>query len=216
MTTILHIDASAQTERSISRKLSAKFIETWLSERPNDTVIRRDLSITQPGLVTGEWIAACFTPEEQRTPEMAEALRESDELISELESADIIVLGTPMYNYGMPAVLKAWVDRVIRIGKTFSFDLNRGDFPLEPILEGKKLVALTSRGEFGFAPGGIREHMNFLDGHIEAVAHYLGLSNRYFVHSEYQEFSDERHEGSRKDAEMDTVKLAKTLMEQIS
>lgn len=216
MTTILHIDASAQTERSISRKLSAKFVETWLSERPNDTVIRRDLSITPPGFVTGEWIAACFTPEEQRTPEMAVALRESDELISELESADIIVLGTPMYNYGMPAVLKAWVDRVIRIGKTFSFDLNRGDFPLEPILEGKKLVALTSRGEFGFAPGGIREHMNFLDGHIEAVAHYLGLSNRYFVHSEYQEFSDGRHESSRKDAEKDTVKLAKTLMEQIS
>ena len=216
MTTILHIDASAQTERSISRKLSAKFVETWLSERPNDTVIRRDLSITPPGFVTGEWIAACFTPEEQRTPEMAAALSESDELISELESADIIVLGTPMYNYGMPAVLKAWVDRVIRIGKTFSFDLNRGDFPLEPILEGKTLVALTSRGEFGFAPGGIREHMNFLDGHIEAVAHYLGLSNRYFVHSEYQEFSDERHESSRKDAERDTVKLAKTLMEQIS
>ena len=216
MTTILHIDASAQTERSISRKLSAKFIETWLSERPNDTVIRRDLSITPPGFVTGEWIAACFTPEEQRTPEMAEVLRESDELISELESADIIVLGTPMYNYGMPAVLKAWVDRVIRIGKTFSFDLNRGDFPLEPILKGKKLVALTSRGEFGFAPGGIREHMNFLDGHIEAVAHYLGLSNRYFVHSEFQEFSDERHERSRKDAEWDTVKLAKTLIGQIN
>lgn len=216
MTTILHIDASAQTERSISRKLSAKFIETWISERPSDTVIRRDLSVIPPGFVTGEWIAACFTPEEQRTPEMVSALKESDELISELESADIIVLGTPMYNYGMPAVLKAWVDRVIRIGKTFSFDLNRGDFPLEPILEGKTLVALTSRGEFGFAPGGIREHMNFLDGHIDAVAHYLGLANRYFVHSEYQEFSDERHESSRKDAERDTVKLAKMLVKKIN
>jgi len=216
MTTLLHIDASAQTDRSISRKLSAKFIETWQSERPNDKVIRRDLSITPPGFVTGEWIAACFTAEEQRTPEMVAVLKESDELISELEDADIIVLGTPMYNYGMPAVLKAWVDRVIRIGKTFSFDLNRGDFPLEPILEGKTLVALTSKGEFGFAPGGMREHMNFLDGHIEAVAHYLGLSDRYFLHSEYQEFSDVRHESSRRDAESDTVKLAKTLMEQIN
>jgi len=216
MTTLLHIDASAQTDRSISRKLSAKFIETWMSERPNDKIIRRDLSITPPGFVTGEWIAACFTPEDQRTPEMVATLEESDELIRELEDADFIILGTPMYNYGMPAVLKAWVDRVIRIGKTFSFDLNRGDFPLEPILGGKTLVALTSKGEFGFAPGGIREHMNFLDGHIEAVAHYLGLSDRYFLHSEYQEFSDERHEGSREDAENDTVKLAKKLMKQIN
>lgn len=216
MTTLLHIDASAQTDRSVSRKLSAKFIDTWLSERPKDKVVRRDLSVTPPGFVTGEWIAACFTPEDQRTPEMTETLTESDELISELANADIIVLGTPMYNYGMPAVLKAWIDRVIRIGKTFSFDLNRGDFPLEPILEGKTLVALTSRGEFGFAPGGIREHMNFLDGHIETVAHYLGLSNRYFVDSEYQEFSDDRHESSRKEAESDTVKLAKNLMKQIN
>lgn len=61
-------------------------------------------------------------------------------------------------------------------------------------------MALTSKGEFGFSPDNIREHMNYLDGHIEAVAHYLGLADRHFVHSEYQELADERHERSRDDA----------------
>ena len=211
MTTLLHIDASAQADLSISRHLSANFMETWLKERPNDTVIRRDLSVTPPGFVTLDWIAACFTQESERTAEMHEALKESDELIAELEQADIVVLGTPMYNYGMPAVLKAWVDRVIRIGKTFTFDRARGDYPLEPIFDGKTLVALVSKGEFGFSRGGIREHMNHLDGHIESIAHYLGLSQRHFVHSEYQEFADERHQQSRKKAEEDTIALAKKL-----
>ena len=73
------------------------------------------------------------------------------------------------------------------------------------------LVGLTSIGEFGFAPGGIREHMNFLDGHIEAVAHYLGLEERQFVHVEYQEFGDDRHTRSHKDGETNTVALAETL-----
>lgn len=211
MTTLLHIDASAQTDLSLSRDLSAQFIKTWLAERPNDSVIRRDLSKTPPGFVTGGWIAACFTPEAERTPEMHEALLESDELIAELEAAGIVVLGTPMYNYGMPAVLKAWVDRVIRIGKTFSFDRARGDYPLEPIFSGKTLVALTSKGEFGFSEGGIRAHMNYLDGHIESVAHYLGLSERHFVHSEYQEFADQRHDESRSKAKTDTIALAEKL-----
>lgn len=212
MATILHIDVSAQTiERSISRKLSALFLETWLAKRPEDKIIRRDIGENPPGFVSAKWIEACFTPEEKRTPELVEELKESDVLIEELASADLVLLGTPMYNYGMPAALKAWVDRVIRIGKTFSFDLARGDYPLEPILGGKTLVALTSKGEFGFAKGGIREHMNFLDGHIEAVAHYLGLANRRFVHSEFQEFADERHDRSRSDAEKATVELATAL-----
>lgn len=213
MTTLLHIDASAQTDNSISRQLSAAFVQTWLASRPEDTVIRRDLSKTPPGFVTLDWIAACFTPEAERTAEMHAALTESDELIEELEKADIVVLGTPMYNYGMPAVLKAWVDRVVRIGKTFTFDRARGDYPLEPVFDGKTLVALTSKGEFGFCKGGIREHMNYLDGHIVSVAHYLGLSDRHFIHSEYQEFADERHELSRKKAEADTIALAQKLSE---
>lgn len=211
MGTLLHLDASARVDGSISRGLSGKFVDTWRAARPGDTVLRRDLGTDPPGFVTADWIAACFTADEDRTSEQRATLRESDELIAELAAADLLVLGTPMYNYGMPAALKAWVDRVIRVGKTFSFDLARGDYPLEPILGGKILVGLTSRGEFGFAPGALRAHMNFLDGHIEAIAPYLGLEERHFVHVEYQEFGDDRHARSRQDGLTNAVALAETL-----
>jgi FMN-dependent NADH-azoreductase len=209
--TLLHIDVSARTTHSISRSLSSKFIETWVQARPLDQIIRRDIGQHPPSFVTEKWIAASFTPKDQRTPAQLGILAESDELIAELTAADILVLGTPMYNYGMPAALKAWVDQVIRVNETFSFDLGRGDWPLEPILKRKILVNLTSKGEFGFGPGGPRQHMNFLDGHLETLAHYLGVEERHFIHVEYQEFKDQRHKNSRQQAETNVIKLAQSL-----
>lgn len=212
MANVLHIDASARSEGSISRDLSKIFIDEWTTNRPNDDVIRRDVGLNPPSIISEAWIAACFTPPEERTEAQESVLALSDQLIKELDAADVVVIGTPMYNYGMPAALKAWVDQVVRINKTFSFDLGRGDWPLEPIFSGKTLVALTSKGEFGFSPGNVREHMNFLDGHLAAVSHYLGIANRYFVHSEYQEFKDERHEHSKAAALEDVVGLARRLV----
>ena len=78
--------------------------------------------------------------------EQQAVLSESEQLIAEVVQADIIVISSPMYNYGMPAVLKAWFDQLIRIGKTFSFDLNRGDNPLKPILKGKQVVLVGFLG----------------------------------------------------------------------
>ncbi|MDE0695345.1 MAG: NAD(P)H-dependent oxidoreductase [Boseongicola sp.] len=211
MTCILHIDASARENRSISRNLSAAFVERWLAVRPSDEVIRRDVGKTPPPLVSETWIDACFTPEPERTEDQKKVLEPSDTLIDELARADVIALGTPMYNYGLPASLKAWVDQVIRVNKTFSFDLARGDYPLEPILSGKTLVCMTSKGEFGFAPGGIREKMNHLDPHIETFAHYLGVAETCFVNVEYQEFGDLRHDKSLADAIQDVIALAESL-----
>lgn len=138
------------------------------------------------------WIAAAFKPDHERTPAEAEALRQSDVLIDELSRADTLVLATPMYNYGMPAALKAWVDQVVRINKTFTFDLDRGDHPLEPVMTGKTLVLLTAHGEFEFQAGGLRERMNHLDPHIRTVAGYLGVATMHHVAIEYQEFGDAR------------------------
>ncbi|WP_028620264.1 FMN-dependent NADH-azoreductase [Pseudomonas sp. Ant30-3] len=200
MTTLLHIDASARSDRSLSRKLSQAFVESWLAHDGKTHVIVRDVGHTPPPYLTEEWIAAVFTPEAQMTPEKREELRLSDELIDELDRADVIVIGTPMYNYGMPATLKSWFDKVIRIGKTFTFDLDRGDYPLEPIMSGKKLIILSARGEFGFGPGGVREHMNHLDTHIQTCAHYLGVDETHVISIDYQEFGDARYEASIADA----------------
>ncbi|MBW4933160.1 FMN-dependent NADH-azoreductase [Marinobacter sp. F4206] len=211
MANVLVINASARSGGSISRELTHTFRETWLSSRPEDNVVDRDVGLNPPPIISEEWIAACFTQPEERSQDQHAILEMSDTLISELEAADLVVIGTPMYNYGMPAALKAWVDQVVRINKTFSFDLDRGDWPLEPIFSGKTLVVFTSKGEFGFSPGNIREHMNFLDGHVGAVSHYLGVANRYFVHSEYQEFKDSRHEASKTAAFEEAAGLARKL-----
>ena len=196
MTTLLHIDASARISRSLSRGLSKRFVSEWMARRPSDRVIVRDVGRYPPPITTELWIGSVFTAEENRTDEQLEAVRASDELIYELDQADIIVMGTPMYNYGMPAALKAWFDNVIRIGKTFTFDLTRGDYPLEPIMAGKTLVILSSRGEFGFEPGGVRESMNHLETHIRTCARYLGVEHTHLISIDYQEFGDERHQQS--------------------
>ena len=200
MSTILHIDTSARafdrlrsSHNSISRMLADKFRKQWECKNPNGKVIYRDIGQNPPDFINEAWIAAVFTPDEQRTDEQNALVSLSDELIDEVIRADIILLSTPMYNYGMPAALKAWFDQVIRVNKTFSFDLSRGDFPLEPIMSGKTMVLISSCGEFGFQVGGIREALNHLGPHIEVASKYLGVEKFYEISSEYQEFGDQRH-----------------------
>ena len=214
MKTILNIDASArrtdnslQEYNSISKALSANFIHKWQVANAEDKVIYRDVGLNPPEFISQEWIAAVFTPDERKTGEQKNLLTLSDTLIEEVAQANIIVISSPMYNYGMPAVLKAWFDQVIRINKTFSFDLARGDFPIEPIMSGKKLVLISSSGEFGFEIGGIREKMNHLGPHVETISKYLGVEEFYEIKSEYQEFADERHQKSLKAAYSDIDNL---------
>ncbi len=194
--TLLRVDASARSSRSVTRELADRFVEEWRYRRPEDRVIVRDVGTAPPPAVSEEWIAAAFADEP--TDRQRQALALSDRLIDELEQADLIVLATPMYNYGMPAALKAWFDQVIRLGRTFSFDLARGDHPLEPILSGKELVILSSVGEFGFGPGGVNESAGHLIPHIKTASKYLGVADRVrSIEVEYQEFKDARHVASR-------------------
>lgn len=198
MTRLLRIDASARTSRSLTRLLADKFTQIWLARRPDDEVILRDVGSNPPPFITEDWIAAAFAKE--RSSEQERLLAASDELIAEVASADIIVMATPMYNYGMPAALKAWFDQVVRVDKTFTFDLTRGDAPLEPVFAGKTLVLLTSWGEFGFGPGEINEGRNSLTPHVRTASGYLGVEEFHQVGIEYQEFGDDRFEASREAA----------------
>jgi len=218
MKTVLHIDTSARRidnaapeYNSISKILAAVFMDKWMTANNKDNIIYRDLGLNPPGFISQNWIAAVFTPDDKKTNEQKKLLMLSDTLIDELEQADIILISSPMYNYGMPAVLKAWFDLVVRINKTFSFDLARGDFPLKPTMSGKTLVLISSSGEFGFEVGGIREKVNHLGPHIEVLGKYLGVKYFYEIKSEYQEFGDERHEKSFKDAHIAIEGLVKQL-----
>ena len=127
MTTILRIDASARTQDSLTRMLGDRFGKDWKVKRPEDQVIFRDVGMSPPPAISEDWIAAAHTPEEQRSAMQREVVALSDTLIDELERAEIVLIATPMYNYGMAAALKAWVDQVVRIDKPFTFALARGD-----------------------------------------------------------------------------------------
>jgi len=220
MKTLLHISSSARKTNnsisaynSISKSVAATFIEKWRPLNNEVNIIHRDLSVNPPDFISQDWIAAAFTPDATKNHEQKALLSLSDTLIREVEQADIIVISSPMYNYGMPAVLKAWFDQVIRIHKTFSFDLARGDFPLEPIMSGKILVLITSSGEFDFGLGGIREKMNHLGPHIQTLSHYLGADTFHEINAEYQEFNDKRHKNSVTHAHKAAEELALKLVQ---
>ncbi len=211
MATLLKIDASARVTRSLSRGLTTAFTEQWLKSRPNDTLITRDVGLNPPPAISESWINAAFTAVKNRTLEHQEVLKVSDQLLEELEPANLIVIGTPMYNYGMPAALKAWIDQVIRIGRTFSFDLARGEQPIEPILTGKTLVILSSSGEGCFERGGVHAAMNHLDPHIVTASRLLGVSEHHVIRIEYQEFGDDRHQQSIQSAHAAILGLVQQL-----
>jgi FMN-dependent NADH-azoreductase len=204
---LLVINASPRRERSLSRRLANEFLARWRALRPHDAIVERDVGIDHPPLLTEAWIAACFTAEDQRTPAQREVLAYSDVAIDELARADIVVIATPRYNYGMPAALKAWFDQVIRINRTFHFDRTEKTWPLSPLLSGKKLVLLSASGEFAFQAGGLRDTWEHLEPHVRTCAHYLGVAahDLHHVAIEYQEFGDERHSASLQAAH-DTAK----------
>ncbi|MDX1742076.1 MAG: NAD(P)H-dependent oxidoreductase, partial [Ruegeria sp.] len=218
MTTILRIDASVRGTdnpvaeyNSISRALADNFIEEWKSVEPGVEIILRDVGVNPPDFISNDWIASVFTAEEKRTEEQRALVHLSDTLIDELDRADILLISTPMYNYGMPAALKAWFDQIIRVNKTFTFDLARGDYPLEPVMSGKTLVLLTSAGEFGFEKGGIRDGSGHLSTHIDTLRKYVGAERMFEAAAEFQEFGDERHVTSVANAKADARRIAREL-----
>ena len=145
MPTLLAIGVSPRYEHSTSRKLTSLFVERWQAAHSAGRVIDRDLIKTDLPFVDMPWIGGAFTPPEQHSPESAAAIKISNDLVAELQSADHIVIGTPMYNFSIPAVLKAYIDHIVRVGVTVSSD-NVG------LLTGKKTtIILASGGDF--SPG---------------------------------------------------------------
>jgi len=220
MTTILHIDSSARPGRSgeqphgsHTRRLTARFVERYLQLDSRAEVIYRDVGAEPPSPVTGAWVHAAFTSPAAREPWMHEALSQSDGLVDELLAADIIVAGVPMYNFGPPAQFKAWLDNIVRVGRTFGFDRSRAGEPYWPLLAdaGKQLVILSSRGDYGYGPGERLEGINHVEGSVRSVFRYLGVTDAYGAAIEYDEFGDDRLLQSIADAERATDRIAEAI-----
>lgn len=122
MSRLLVVETSPRGDYSISRHMTRRFVVEWRAAHPGGTVVQRDLAETDLPFVNAPWLQAYFTPAEQHSPEMKAALRQSDELVAEILAADHIVIATPVYNYNIPASLKAWVDHIVRKGLTLGVD----------------------------------------------------------------------------------------------
>ena len=139
MTKLLVVETSPRGDYSISRNMTRRFVAAWQTAHPGGEVATRDLMETELPFVTAPWLEAYFTPAEQHSPEMKTALRLSDELVAEILATDHIVIATPVYNYNVPAALKAWVDHIVRKGMTLGFDGSG-------LVTGKKATVLIASG----------------------------------------------------------------------
>ena len=220
MSTLLHIDASARPGRSgidphgsHTRRLSARFVERWREARPEDRVDYLDVGRHPPAHVDARWIHAAFTAPADREPWMADVLAESDRLVDQLVAADLIVVGLPMYNFSVPAQFKAWIDNIVRVGRTFGFDRARGEVPYWPMLAdaGKRLVLLGSRGDFGYGAGERIAHLNHTEASVRSVFGYIGITQVHEFAVEYDEFGDERLAQSLAQAERGVDRLVDEL-----
>lgn len=162
--TLFHLNASARLDGSVTRTLSQRLVEQ-LSDAET-TLISRDVGTSPLPLLTEAWVGANFTPDDARTEAQRETLALSDALIAELEAAETLVLGVPVYNFGVPAAFKAWIDLVARARKTFKYT----DAGPVGLLEGKKAFVVLASG--GTASG---SDIDFATPYVRHVLGFLGI-----------------------------------------
>lgn len=165
--TVLRIDASARITGSESRALTSRIVERLAP----DTIIHRDLAVPIPA-ISEAWLAAGATPEAERTDAQHEMLALSHQLIDEIKAADTLVIGTPIYNFGVPASLKAWIDQIARAGMTFRYT-ETGPIGL---LTGKRaIVAIASGGTQ------VGSDIDFASGYLRHILGFVGITDVQFV-----------------------------------
>lgn len=185
--TLLRIDTSARIEGSHSRSLGDQIEKQWRTTNKNETIIRRDLATNPVAHISQTTIEAFFTPLESLTPELQEATACSDKLINELQSADILLLTVPIYNFSVPSSLKAWIDHITRIGKTFSYDGEN----FEGLVKVQKAVVVCSYGAEGYIDGGALSSANFLQPYLAFLLSFLGIEQVEFIQIEATTSTDE-------------------------
>ncbi len=168
MIKVLKIDASGRTEGSVSRDMSDRIAKRMAN---GGKIVSRDLNDHLP-FIDEDWIGANFTPADDRTEDQKQKLALSDSLIEELRAADTLVIGTPVYNFGIPATLKAWVDQIARAGVTFRYT---EDGP-EGLLKGKKAVVAFASG--GVPMGAAMDHVT---PYLKTLLGFVGITEIEFL-----------------------------------
>jgi FMN-dependent NADH-azoreductase len=191
MTNILRIDSSARIEGSVTRELSASLAAELAG--PDGVVSVRDVAATPPAVVDAAWVGANFTSPDARTDAQRAELANSDALVAELEAADRIVIGVPVYNFSVPASLKAWIDQIGRVHRTFRYTQ---DGP-EGLLDGSKTAWLV------VASGGtaLDSEIDFATPYLRHVLGFIGITDvRVIDATRWGALKDEEQAAIRADA----------------
>jgi FMN-dependent NADH-azoreductase len=171
MKKILHVISSPRNGASFSIKLGSVIIEKIKAAYPGSTVKERNLVATHFPHLEEAHLVSFFTPPENRTPENIEAVRHSDEAIKEIMEADILVIGAPLYNFGIHSSLKAWLDHIVRAGVTFSYD-EKG---AQGLVKGKKVYIAMSSGAI-YSEGPMQPH-DFVVPYLKWMLGFLGMTD---------------------------------------
>jgi FMN-dependent NADH-azoreductase len=175
MSQVLVIESSARHAGSVSRQLTAEFIQRWQAQHPQDAIQVRDLGREPLPHLDGSLLEAWMSPAEQHGEAQRAALARSEQATAELLAADVLVLAAPMYNFAIPSTLKAWLDHVLRAGVTFKYT-EQGPVGL---LQGKRAIVLTARG--GRYAGSPADHQ---EPYLRQVLAFIGIEDVQFVHAE--------------------------------
>ena len=185
---LLEIQSSARQQGSISRLLGQEFIRIWKGERATSEHKQRDVGSKPPAHITELWTTANYLPPAQRTAEMTAILQESEALIEELFWTDCIVLGIPMYNLSIPSTLKAYIDNVVRINRTFAFDPETYSF--QGLVTNKKALIITPSAA-KFTPGTPLGAINFCETYMRSLLNFIGVEDINIVPVPNQFMSEE-------------------------
>jgi FMN-dependent NADH-azoreductase len=208
MKNLLIINASPRGERSVTRDLTKLFVTKWIEANPDYTIHHREVGQEPIPHVSELWISAAFKPAELRTEDEINVLKNSDKYIAELKAADVIVLGTPMYNWSIPSVLKAYLDQVIRANETVQMRPDDPKNPYRGLLKNKKVYLLFSRGNAGYEKGEYYAHMNFQTEYLKTVFKIMGLTDIQEIALNGSAFDPEVYEQSKKDVHFNIAKMA--------
>jgi FMN-dependent NADH-azoreductase len=159
--------------------LTQEFVTAWKSKHGNETVTYRDVGHDPVPPVDEQWIIAAYTPPEQRTPELINALQTSDSLIDEFLAADICVFGIPMYNFSVPSTFKAYIDQIVRVTRTFAIDAQG----FKGLANGRKIIVITARGG-NFRPGTQFAAYDHQEPYLRTIFGFMGITDVQFIHAD--------------------------------
>ena len=205
MSKVLVITASPRGERSVSRNLTTNFAQNWAKHHPEATVLLRDLGHHPVPHVTEPWVVGAFAPPEAQTPESKVAIAVSDQLVEEFLGVERYVFGVPMYNFNIPSTFKAYIDQIVRAGKTFAVGPNG----YEGLVKGRKALFITSSGG-SYPVGSPMAAYNFQEPYLRTIFGFIGVTEVQFVVADSMNLGEDAAKHSREMAENMLKELAAT------